>query len=291
MWTEWPRAPPSLCDCCYFISTESETSNSPLPTASFNIVLFTLLEKYLVMPQTARRQSLEEVQLINLSASSARLSWLATCIIYLLLLRFLGALIRIFTHLPLCLWLHTSRIESRIANLAASVLRVAAGEAHSASSGQQQQRRGRHRRRDGSYSAQSLPSGPADTIIAPRHSSLEFEGMSEASYRRLDTRWSMHRPSAPRPPRIGVDGKTSRHRLQSLLHRRRCSAAQTHGALLAMMGLLPKPYIIPSRACQPRRYLRLSRACRSYQSATLYTHPALLVFWVAGVAVFQQVAV
>ncbi|QKX61327.1 uncharacterized protein TRUGW13939_08475 [Talaromyces rugulosus] len=150
------------------------------------------------MLQTAvRRQPSDESQLIHLSASSLRLLWLATCITYLLFLRLLSALISTFVQLPLWIKAHTARIESRIVSLAASILRVVAGETNPTSSGQQH--RGRPGR-DESYSARSMPTGPADGIIAPRHSSLEFDGMSEASYRQLDTRWPTHRPQAPRPP-------------------------------------------------------------------------------------------
>lgn len=145
----------------------------------------------------AGRQPSDESQLIHLSASSSRLLWLATCVTYLLFLRFLGALISTFVHLPLWLKAHTARIESRIVNLAASILRVVAGETYPTSS--DQQHRGRPKR-DESYSGRSLPNGPADDIIAPRHSSLEFDGISEASYRQRDTRWLTHRPQAPRPP-------------------------------------------------------------------------------------------
>lgn len=150
-----------------------------------------------MLQTAARRQPSDESKLIHLSASSSRLLCLVTCISYLLFLRFLGALISTFVLLPLWLKSHTSRIESRIVNLAASILRVVAGETHPKSS--DQQRRGRPGR-DESYSGHSMPNGPADDIIAPRHSSLEFDGMSEASYRQLDTRWPTHRPQAPRPP-------------------------------------------------------------------------------------------
>ncbi|CRG87453.1 hypothetical protein PISL3812_04471 [Talaromyces islandicus] len=146
----------------------------------------------------ARRQLSDESHLIHLSASSSRLLWLAICISYLLFLRFIGALTGAFVQLPLWLSAHIARIESRIVNLAASVLRMVAGETH-ATTKFGQQHRGRPGRDDG-YSGRSLPNGPADDLIAPRHSSLEFDGMSEASYRQLNTRWLTHRPQAPRPP-------------------------------------------------------------------------------------------
>lgn len=146
----------------------------------------------------ARRQPSDESKFVHLNASSSRLLWLATCITYLLFLRFLGALIGTFVKLPLWLKNHIARIESRIVSLASSIFRVLTPDTYpTTTSGQQ--RRGRPGR-DERYSGQSFPNGQADDLIAPRHSSLEFDGMSEASYRQPDPRWLTHRPQAPRPP-------------------------------------------------------------------------------------------
>lgn len=126
---------------------------------------------------------------VSLSCSLAQLLYLLLWTSYLIPLRLLGSPFRLFHTRPALIRRETTKVESRIANIALSIVQIIPDKNVSYSSFNRKaycQNRHRDVSFEGSSSFQST--GPADNLVNPRDSSLE----TASSYTGI--------PPAPHPP-------------------------------------------------------------------------------------------
>jgi hypothetical protein len=146
------------------------------------------------MEATALGQLLdEENHSICLHSNSWQLIYLIFWAEYLLILRFLAAIIRSIRVLPQSLHAHIIRVESRIVNTAISIVHILPGGGAVA-----KKYRCRRCSRDDSFEGSLSPTDRADDLLAPRESSLDSSGVPEMFLHQPDIAYL--RPQAPRPP-------------------------------------------------------------------------------------------
>ncbi|OKL64507.1 hypothetical protein UA08_00464 [Talaromyces atroroseus] len=133
----------------------------------------------------------EENHSVCLYSNSLQLLYLALWADYLLILRFFTAVIYNVRALPESLHTHIIRVESRIVNIAISIVQIVPGGAVA-------EKYRRRCSRDDSLESSLSSTDHADDLLAPRDSSLDSSGVPDMFLHQPDIAYL--RPQAPRPP-------------------------------------------------------------------------------------------
>lgn len=140
----------------------------------------------------------EKNHTLCLNCKSSKLFYLIFWTIHLLFLRALNFLPHCINLSPAWFQAHITRVESRIINIAISIIQIISGRNISYSSFTRNNYRS-SRQRDGSYEGSIMSTGPADNLMTPGDSSLEMNYIPPPMFaHRQDIAYP--RPQAPQPP-------------------------------------------------------------------------------------------
>ncbi|GAM36316.1 hypothetical protein TCE0_018f05310 [Talaromyces pinophilus] len=140
----------------------------------------------------------EKNHTLCLNGKSSKLFHLIFWAIYLLFLRALNFLPRCINLSPVWFEAHITRVESRIINIAISIIQIISGRDISYFSFSRSHYRS-SRQRDGSYDGSIASTGPADNLMVPGDSSLETNYIPPAMFAH-QLAVTYPRPQAPQPP-------------------------------------------------------------------------------------------
>lgn len=143
-----------------------------------------------------------------LNCKSSSLFHLAFWTIYLLFLRALYFPPQCINLSPQWFQAHINKVESRIVNIAISIVQIVSGRDVSYSAFCRNTYQS-SRQRDGSYEGSVMSTGPADSLMAPADSSLETNYIPPPLFtHRQDITYP--RPQAPHPPYLRHNNENSR---------------------------------------------------------------------------------
>ncbi|RAO68563.1 uncharacterized protein BHQ10_004575 [Talaromyces amestolkiae] len=143
-----------------------------------------------------------------LNCKSSRLMHLAFWTIYLIFLRALHFLPQCISLSPQWFQAHITKVESRIVNIAISIVQIVSGREISYSSFCRNNYRS-SRQRDGGYEGSIISTGPADNLMTPGDSSLETNFIPPAMFAHQPD-IAYLRPQAPLPPYLRRNYENSR---------------------------------------------------------------------------------
>jgi hypothetical protein len=143
-----------------------------------------------------------------LNCKSSKLFYLIFWTFYLLFLRTLNSIPRYINLSPERFQAHITRVESRILNIAISIIQIISGRDISYSSFSRNDYQS-SRQRDGSYEGSIMSTGPADNLMAPGDSSLETNSVPPAMFAHQPD-IAYLRPRAPQPPYLRRNYENSR---------------------------------------------------------------------------------